>query len=92
MAVASTSASADALLRKRIGAREHNLPVSVRADQLTFHEAAQAVIDDFVANKKKSVAVVQRRIDLHLKPFFGGRRDAARKLHGVAHQRLAIAD
>lgn len=65
---------ANALLLKRVGARENNLPVIERAEQLTFHDAAQAMIDDFVANKKKSEPVVRRRIDLHLKPFFGGRR------------------
>jgi integrase len=62
------------LLRKRVGAGEHNLPVIPRAEQLSFHDAAQAVIDDFVANKKRSEAVVRRRIKLHLLPFFGGRR------------------
>jgi integrase len=62
------------LLRTRIGAGANNLPVIARAEQLTFHDAAQAVIDDFVANKKRSEAVVRRRIRLHLLPAFGGRR------------------
>jgi integrase len=62
------------LLRDRLGARAHNLPVIPYAEQLTFHDAAQAVIDDFVANKKQSEDVVRRRIRLHLTPFFGGRR------------------
>lgn len=62
------------LLRTRIGAGANNLPVIARAEQLTFHDAAQAVIDDFVANKKRSEAVVRRRIRLHLLPYFGGRR------------------
>lgn len=62
------------LLRKRTGAREHNLPIIPRAEYLTFNDAAQAVIDDFVANGKRSLAVVQRRITKHLMPAFGGRR------------------
>lgn len=62
------------LLRKRVGAGEHNLPVIPRAEQLSFHDAAQSVIDDFVANKKRSEAVVRRRIRLHLLPHFGARR------------------
>jgi len=62
------------LLRTRIGAGANNLPVIPRAEQLTFHDAAQAVIDDFVANKKQSEDVVRRRIRLHLMPYFGGRR------------------
>jgi integrase len=65
---------AERLLRKRLGAAEHNLPVIPRAEQLTFTEAAQAVVDDFVANKKRSEKVVRRRIRLHLMPYFGGRR------------------
>jgi len=65
---------ASRLLLKRTGAREHNLPVIPRAEQLTFNDAAQAVIDDFVANGKRSLSVVQRRITKHLTPVFGGRR------------------
>lgn len=65
---------ADRLLRKRIGAKLHNLPVIPRAEQLTFYDASQAVIDDFVANGKRSEPVVRRRIDKHLRPFFGHRR------------------
>jgi integrase len=62
------------LLRSRVGAREHNLPVVKNAEKYTFTEAAQAVIDDFTTNGKRSLSVVQRRIDKHLTPFFGGRR------------------
>jgi integrase len=62
------------LLVKRNGQRENNLPIIKNAEKLTFHEAAKLIIDDFVANKRRSLAVVQRRIDKHLTPFFGGRR------------------
>lgn len=62
------------MLRDRLSRGALNLPVIARAEQLTFHDAAQAVIDDFVANKKKSEDVVRRRIRLHLMPYFGGRR------------------
>ena len=61
------------LLRKRLGASAHNLPVIPNAEQLTFHDGARMVIDDAVANGRK-VAQTQRRIDKHLAPFFGGRR------------------
>jgi integrase len=40
----------------------------------TFPDAAQAVIDDFVANNKQSEPMVRRRSRLHLLPFFGNRR------------------
>ncbi len=50
------------LLRDRLGRSALNLPVIAKAEQLTFHDAAQAVINDFVANKKQSEDVVRRRI------------------------------
>ena len=62
------------MLRDRLSRGALNLPGIPRADQLTFHDAAQAVIDDFVANKKQSEDVVRRRIRLHLTPYFGDRR------------------
>jgi integrase len=62
------------MLRKRIGAGANNLPVIAKAEQLTFHQGAKLIIDDFVANNKKSLTVVQRRITKHLMPYFGGRR------------------
>jgi integrase len=65
---------AERLLRQRVGARENNLPVIPNAERLTFNEAAQAVINDFIANNQRSIAVVRRRIEKHLIPFFGGRR------------------
>ena len=65
---------AERLLQRRIGAREHNLPVIPRAEKLTLDEAAQAVINDFVANGKRSLPVARRRIEKHLLPYFGGRR------------------
>jgi integrase len=67
---------AEKLLRRRIGAVEHNLPVIPRAEKLTFNQAAQAMLDDFTASGKKSLVVVRRRIKKHLTPFFNGRRMA----------------
>ena len=40
------------LLRKRNGSREHNLPVIKNAEQLTFYDATQLVIDDDKVNAK----------------------------------------
>ncbi len=65
------------LLRKRAGAKANNLPVIAHAERLSWHDAAQAMIDDFTANKKKSLKVAKRRIEKHLTPFFGGRRLAS---------------
>jgi integrase len=65
---------AERLLQRRVGAKAHNLPIIPYAEKLTFNEAAQVVIDDFVANRRKSLVVVKRRIEKHLLPYFGGRR------------------
>jgi integrase len=71
------------LLRKRVGAGANNLPVIARAEQVTFYDAAQMVINDFVANHaadateksvKKQLAVEQRRISKHLSAYFGTRK------------------
>ena len=62
------------LLRDRLSRGALNMQVIPRVEQLTFYEAAQAVINDFVANKKQSEDVLRRRIRLHLMPFFGDRR------------------
>jgi len=67
------------LLRKRNGSREHNLPIIKNAEQLTFFEATQAVIDDYTVNTKKALAVITRRIEKHLRPYFGTRRLASLK-------------
>jgi site-specific recombinase XerD len=65
---------AERLLQKRVGAREHNLHIIKYAERLTFDTAAQGMIDDFVANKKRSLLGVTGRITRHLIPYFGGRR------------------
>src|SRR5687768_11031985 len=54
------------LLRKRLGAGANNLPVIAKAEQLTFHDAKQMVINDLTSNGKVSLDVVERRIDRHL--------------------------
>lgn len=65
---------ADRLLQRRVGARDHGLPVIPGVERLTFEDPAKAVIEDFTNNGKKSLKVVKRRIDKHLMPFFRNRR------------------
>ena len=72
------------LLRKQLGAGVHNLPVIKNAEQVTFHDAAQMVINDFVANHaadateksvEKALAVQKRRAATgHLAAYFGTRK------------------
>ena len=68
---------AERLLDSRNGSRIHNRPVIKNAEQLTFNDAAQAVIDNLTVNKKRSLAVTKRRITKHLTPYFGGWRVAS---------------
>ncbi|HEX5474971.1 MAG TPA: tyrosine-type recombinase/integrase [Vicinamibacterales bacterium] len=65
------------LLRRRTGAREHGLPVIANAEKLTFEQAAQAMFDDFKTRGRRSLDEAERRVRLHLLPFFGGRRIAS---------------
>ncbi len=65
---------AERLLRKRIGAGANNLPVIPRVEKLTFNDAAKMVVNDFTAHGKRSLPMVERRLRLHLTPYFGGRR------------------
>src|SRR5438309_8843387 len=51
----SRKGDAERLLQRRIGARENNLPVIPRAERLTFDEAARDVVNDFIANGKRSL-------------------------------------
>ncbi len=53
------------------------VPVSPKIGRLKFDEAVADVVTDYRVNGKKSLANVERRIKLHLAPFFGGRRMSA---------------
>jgi ABC-type ATPase involved in cell division len=52
------------------------LPIVPRAERLTFDEVVKAVINDYIVNGKRSLRVVERRINKHLLPYFGGKRMA----------------
>lgn len=69
---------AERMLRNRVGAREHNLPVIPKVEQLTFAEAASAWLDAFALQRRnKSLNVVTRRTKKHLLPYFAARRLAS---------------
>jgi integrase len=65
---------AEDLLKIREGDVAKGVPVSAAVGRLRFEEAAQDVVNDYRTNGKRSLAHAQRRITLHLAPFFGGRR------------------
>jgi integrase len=65
---------AERLLERRVGSREHNLPVIKNAEQITFNDAAKAVVTVYENNSKPSTVVLKRRIAKHLMPYFTGKR------------------
>jgi hypothetical protein len=65
------------LLRLREGDVARGLPVSAKVARLRFDEAATDVVNDYQTNGKRSLDEVERRIRLHLTPWFGGRRLAS---------------
>jgi integrase len=48
-----------------------------KVGRIRFEEAAKDVLNDYRTNRKRSLDDVERRIELHLKPFFGNRRMAS---------------
>lgn len=65
------------LLRNREGDIAKGLPVTAKMGRLKFDDAAADVVTDYRVNGRRSLGEVERRIKLHLGPFFGGRRMAA---------------
>jgi integrase len=63
-------------LAERLGDKARGVVVGPEVGRLTFDDAAKAVITDFENNGKRSLAVVRRRIDKHLRPYFGELRMA----------------
>jgi hypothetical protein len=48
--------------------------VTPRTGRLTFDDAAKDLVTEYTVNNRKTVEDLERRIDLHLTPWFGGRR------------------
>jgi len=62
------------LLRLREGDVERGLPVSPKLARLRFEDAAKDLINDYKTNRRRTLRETQGRLNLHLAPFFGGRR------------------
>ena len=65
------------LLRIREGDSARGIPVTPRVGRARFDELAQDMVDDYLANRKRTVRDLQTRIDRHLSPSFSGRRAAS---------------
>src|SRR5918993_5436896 len=61
-------------LKAREGDIANGRAVSPASVKLTFDDAAKDVINDYTANGKRSLGVMQRRITKHLLPYFRGRK------------------
>ncbi len=64
-------------LKIREGDSAKGVPVTPKIGRLRFEEAAADVLNDYRTTGKRSADEVERRIRLHLAPWFGGRRMAA---------------
>jgi integrase len=62
------------LLKNREGAIAKGTPITKESVRLKFDDAIADVIADYKVNKKRSTPELERRIKLHLKPYFGGRK------------------
>ena len=92
---------AKGLLRLREGDIERGVGVTPKVGRIRFDEAVTHVLNDYRTNRKRSLDDVERRIEKHLKPFFGNflkephdrnsvlcllmRREPSRSLHNLLH-------
>jgi hypothetical protein len=67
-------ADAVRLLKLREGNIAKGAPVNPRMGRIIFEEAAQAVVNDYTMNGKRSVVLLKARIRKHLRPKLAGRR------------------
>ena len=65
------------LLKRREGDVVRGLPVTTKVGQLRIDEAADDLLNDYRTNGKRTLVDVKRRVEKHLKPFFGNRRMTA---------------
>jgi integrase len=62
------------MLRAREGDVERGIPIDPKVGRITFDEAADDMLNDYKANRKRTFKDAKRRIKKHLAPFFGNRR------------------
>ena len=64
------------MLRTREGDIERGIPINPKMGRITFEDAAADLLNDYKVNGKETHAHAKRRIDLHLKQTFKGKRPA----------------
>jgi hypothetical protein len=70
----SKESDAIKLLKLREGDIAHGLPVNPKLNRIRFDEAADDFKTEYAVNGRRSADELERRIRLHLLPYFGGRR------------------
>ncbi len=65
---------AEKQLRKRLSAKDAGVSPDAAVGKLTLKEATDDLINDYKVNGRRSLPEVQRKIELHLLPYFGERR------------------
>lgn len=64
-------------LQQREGDIARGVPVTSRVNRCLIDELLADVVTDYTVNKRRSLSDLQRRIDLHLLPYFKGWKAAA---------------
>src|SRR5712692_4585415 len=62
------------LLKTREGELVRGVPITASVGRVTFEDAAADLIHDYKTNRRRSLRVVELRLNKHLIPFFGRRR------------------
>ena len=61
-------------LKMREGDIAKGVPITSKINRLRFDDAAKDLINDYKVNNRKSLDELERRIELHLQPFFGNQK------------------
>ena len=62
------------MLRAREGDVEHGIPINPQMGRVTFEDAADDLLNDYKTNSRRTYADTVRRLKLHLKQGFKGKR------------------
>src|SRR2546427_107789 len=65
------------ILKLREGDIVKGLPILPRVDRIRFQELVEDLLNEYRNNNRKSLDDTERRFQLHLTPFFAGRRAAS---------------
>ena len=65
------------VLRVREGDIAKGVPITSQTGRVRFEDAAKDLVNDYKTNNRKSLDELERRLRLHLEPFFGHRKLSA---------------